>query len=158
MNAVVEESPPLVKDNPDPSSSLQRVLIVEDLEDTRNSLQQVLEMALGLEVDAAADGAEALAMLEQKPYSLLITDLRMPRLGGMKLIQEVQNRKIPVTIMVTTGHGSTKGIVTGAAVGAVLGTGVAVATKGGQIVLPAGQRLKVRLADAVKVKYEPEKS
>ncbi|HEU5154783.1 MAG TPA: hypothetical protein VFU03_08655 [Gemmatimonadales bacterium] len=56
------------------------------------------------------------------------------------------------------GHGSTKGIVTGAAVGAVLGTGVAVATKGGQIVLPAGQRLKVRLADAVKVKYEPEKS
>ena len=55
MNAVVEESPPLVKDNPDPSSSLQRVLIVEDLEDTRNSLQQVLEMALGLEVDAAAE-------------------------------------------------------------------------------------------------------
>jgi hypothetical protein len=56
------------------------------------------------------------------------------------------------------GHGSTKGIVTGAAVGAVLGTGVAVATKGGQIVLPAGQRLKVRLADGVKVKYEPEKT
>ena len=49
-------------------------------------------------------------------------------------------------------------VVTGAAVGAVLGTGVAVATKGGQIVLPAGQRLKVRLADGVKVKYEPEKT
>ena len=56
------------------------------------------------------------------------------------------------------GHGSTKGIVTGAAVGAVLGTGVAVATKGGQIVLPAGQRLKVRLAEGVKVKYEAEKT
>ena len=56
------------------------------------------------------------------------------------------------------GHGSTNGIVTGAAVGAVLGTGVAVATKGGQIVLPAGQRLKVRLAEGVKVKYEPEKT
>ncbi len=42
-------------------------------------------------------------------------------------------------------------IVKGAAVGAVLGTGVAVATKGDQIVLPAGQKLKVTLTDGVTV-------
>ncbi len=39
------------------------------------------------------------------------------------------------------------GTVEGAAVGAVLGTGVAVATKGNQIVLPAGQQLRVKLAE-----------
>jgi hypothetical protein len=43
----------------------------------------------------------------------------------------------------------------GALVGAVLGTGVAVATKGDQIVLPAGQKLRVRLADPVTVSFRP---
>jgi hypothetical protein len=42
-------------------------------------------------------------------------------------------------------------IAKGAAVGAVLGTGVAVATKGDQIVLPAGQKIKVTLTDGVTV-------
>jgi len=45
--------------------------------------------------------------------------------------------------------------VKGAVIGGVLGTGVAVATKGNQIVLPAGQRLRVRLAAPVTVAYTP---
>lgn len=44
------------------------------------------------------------------------------------------------------------GTVEGAAVGAVLGTGVAVATKGDQIVLPAGQKLRVRLTEPVTIR------
>jgi hypothetical protein len=46
--------------------------------------------------------------------------------------------------------------IEGAVVGAVLGTGVAVATKGNQIVLPAGQRLRVTLAQPVTVTYKAE--
>jgi hypothetical protein len=45
--------------------------------------------------------------------------------------------------------------VKGAVIGGVLGTGVAVATKGNQIVLPAGQRLRVRLAAPVTVRFVP---
>lgn len=45
--------------------------------------------------------------------------------------------------------------VKGAVVGAVLGTGVAVATKGNQIVLPAGQRLRVTISQPVRVSYKP---
>ena len=45
--------------------------------------------------------------------------------------------------------------VKGAVIGGVLGTGVAVATKGNQIVLPAGQRLRVRLATPVTVEFKP---
>ncbi len=44
----------------------------------------------------------------------------------------------------------------GAALGAVLGTGVALATEGGHIVLPAGQRLRIRLAEPVTVMLKPE--
>ena len=95
--------------NPDsaqPSPTLkQRVLIAEDLEDTRISLQQYLQLSLNVEVDVAVDGAEALEMLQKRSYSVLITDLRMPKLGGMKLFEEIQSRKMPVTVIVTTGHG-----------------------------------------------------
>lgn len=50
--------------------------------------------------------------------------------------------------------GGKKDILKGAAVGAVLGTGVAVATKGNQIVLPAGQKLKVTLDTPVAIKLK----
>jgi DNA-binding NtrC family response regulator len=116
MPATESISPPA----PAPATAAvpQRILIVEDLEDTRSSLQQLLEMALGLEVDVAEDGSRGLEMLEERPYSVVITDLRMPKVNGMKLIEEVQARKIPVTIIVTTGHGSIKDAVDAMRMGA----------------------------------------
>lgn len=51
--------------------------------------------------------------------------------------------------------GGKGGTAKGAVVGAAVGTGVAVATEGGHIVLPAGQRLRVRLEDPVTVAYRP---
>jgi hypothetical protein len=51
--------------------------------------------------------------------------------------------------------GGKGGTAKGAVVGAALGTGVAVATEGGQLVLPAGQRLRVRLDEPVTVAYRP---
>src|SRR5258708_5526555 len=86
-------------------ASPQRLLVAEDLEDARSTLQQLLHLSLGLEVDVAADGQQALQMLEQRMYSILVTDLRMPKLGGLKLMEQIIERKIPVTVIVTTGHG-----------------------------------------------------
>lgn len=96
----------------------QRVLIVEDLADTRDSLQELLQLSLKLEVDTAEDGAAGLAMLRQKSYSLVITDLRMPKVGGMKLIETIREERLPVTIIVTTGHGSVKDAVDAMRMGA----------------------------------------
>src|SRR5215216_5619864 len=88
-----------------PAAATQRLLVAEDLEDARTTLQQLLHLSLGLEVDVAEDGQKALQMLEQRPYSILVTDLRMPKLGGLKLMEQINERKIPVTVIVTTGHG-----------------------------------------------------
>jgi DNA-binding NtrC family response regulator len=88
------------------NASVQRILIVEDEEDTRNTFHQLLTMSLGVEVEVAADGGRALEMLLERPFSIVITDLRMPKLNGMKLIGEIQARRLPVTVIVTTGHGS----------------------------------------------------
>jgi len=49
--------------------------------------------------------------------------------------------------------GGGSGVAKGAVAGAALGTGVAVATKGDQLVLPAGQRIKVHLNEALSVQY-----
>ncbi|HLJ93867.1 MAG TPA: sigma-54 dependent transcriptional regulator [Gemmataceae bacterium] len=94
---------PLAKDGePVP----RRILIVEDNETARRQLQQLLQSDLQLQVDATGDGNKALHDLAEHNYSIVITDLRMPRLDGMELIKEVQQRRLPVTIIVTTGHGS----------------------------------------------------
>src|SRR5437899_2270356 len=84
----------------------RRVLIADDSEDARISLQKLLEIALPVSVDTGADGSEALEALAARPYSILVTDLKMPHVSGMELIQEVQERRLPVTIIVTTGHGT----------------------------------------------------
>src|SRR5262245_26456284 len=101
-----------------PLPSPQRLLVAEDLEDARTTLQQLLHLSLGLEVDVAKDGQEALTMLEERPYSILVTDLRMPKLSGLKLMQEIVERKLPVTVIVTTGHGGVEEAVQAMRMGA----------------------------------------
>ena len=103
---------------PSPQTINQRVLVVEDLEDSRTSLQEMINLALGVEVDAAANGEEALNMLEARPYSIVITDLRMPRMDGMKLIEEMRTRKLSATVIVTTGHGGVSDAVKAMRMGA----------------------------------------
>lgn len=88
------------------ASRKPRILVVEDLEDARTMLQLLLAMSLKLPVDTAVDGADGLRMLTDSNYSVVVTDLRMPNLNGMQLITEIEKRKIPVTIIVTTGHGN----------------------------------------------------
>jgi two-component system, NtrC family, response regulator AtoC len=84
----------------------RRVLIVEDNDVARRQLQQLLQLDSQLQVDTAGNGQQALQNLTECPCSIVITDLRMPGLDGMQLIKEIQNKRLPVTVIVTTGHGS----------------------------------------------------
>lgn len=96
----------------------QRLLVAEDLEDARSTLQQLLHLSLGIDVDVAEDGQKALHMLEHRPYSILLTDLRMPKLGGLKLMEAINEKKLPVTVIVTTGHGGVEEAVQAMRMGA----------------------------------------
>ena len=93
---------------PEPSSATQRILVAEDLEDARTTLQQLLHLSLNLEVDTAEDGQKALQMLEQRPYSILVTDLRMPKLSGLKLMEAIRIliEEIDVPVVVDAGLGA----------------------------------------------------
>jgi DNA-binding NtrC family response regulator len=91
---------------PEFSSVPRRILIVEDNDQARKQLQELLQFDPGLQVDSTSDGRQALRKLEDQPYSIVLTDLRMPSLDGMELIKEVQKKSLPVTVIVTTGHAS----------------------------------------------------
>ncbi|HEV3204823.1 MAG TPA: sigma-54 dependent transcriptional regulator, partial [Gemmataceae bacterium] len=84
----------------------RRVLIVEDNELTCKQLKQILAADPLILVETLGDGNKALEELAAKNYSIVVTDLRMPHMDGMELIREVQKRRLPVTVIVTTGHGS----------------------------------------------------
>ncbi|MGH7418604.1 MAG: response regulator [Candidatus Rokuibacteriota bacterium] len=69
----------------------RRILVVDDDE----ALREVLTVALaydGHDVDGASDGTEALALLEQRPYDLVLSDLRMPRVDGPSLYEMLRTR------------------------------------------------------------------
>jgi DNA-binding NtrC family response regulator len=89
-----------------PGNTSRNVLIVDDDELTRQQLKRLLESDHKLSLDAVGDGRQALHLLMENTYSIVITDLRMPRWDGMDLIREIQQRRLPVTVIVTTGHGS----------------------------------------------------
>jgi two-component system response regulator AtoC len=88
------------------ASAKRRILVADDSADACLSVKMMLEAALAVSVDTVHDGGQALEALIQRPYSVLISDLRMPRVSGMQLLEEVQTRRLPVTVFVTTGHGT----------------------------------------------------
>jgi DNA-binding NtrC family response regulator len=102
----VEKNGPLPRDKEKVVMPRQRVLVAEDNQDARSALKSMLELALGVSVDTVSDGSQALRALIEQPYSVVITDLKMPRVSGMQLIEEVTQRRLPVTVIVTTGFGS----------------------------------------------------
>jgi DNA-binding NtrC family response regulator len=97
----------------------RRLLVVEDLEDSRQSLQDLLQLAVPrAEVDAAEDGVRALELLAERPYALVITDLRMPKASGMRLLREIKERGLTCAVVIITGHGGVKEAVEAMRLGA----------------------------------------
>ena len=79
------------------------ILVVEDDEVLRESFQQLLSY-LFAEVDAAVDGQDALDQLAEKNYDIVLTDLRMPRMSGFQLLQEIRQQSPQQPIVVISAY------------------------------------------------------
>jgi two-component system, NtrC family, response regulator AtoC len=95
----------------------RKLLLVDDDAYSTTQLRKLLESD-ELSVDTVASGQEALEALSAEDFSILITDLRMPGMGGMDLIREIAQRRIPVTTIVTTAFGSIDRVVEAMRLGA----------------------------------------
>jgi two-component system chemotaxis sensor kinase CheA len=83
------------------------VMVVDDALMVRELQRSILERG-GYAVRTASDGAEALAMLAEQPADLVVTDVEMPNLDGLRLIQNIRRhpRLANVPVLIVSSHGS----------------------------------------------------
>jgi response regulator RpfG family c-di-GMP phosphodiesterase len=87
----------------DAVAASRTILCVDDEPYILAALMRLLR-ATGHRVLTADNGASALAMLEREPVDLLISDMRMPVMGGSDLMQKVRARWPHITRLLLTGH------------------------------------------------------
>jgi nitrogen regulation protein NR(I) len=93
------------------------VLIVDDELNIRRVLAAMLKRD-GYDVTTAADGAQALAVLQRTPVHVVVTDLVMPHLGGMELLERVRAEYPDIPVILITAHGTVDSAVAALKAGA----------------------------------------
>jgi DNA-binding response OmpR family regulator len=82
-----------------------RILVVDDEKVIREILSDFLSLE-GYVVRAVEDGVEALKELQRRSYNLVISDLKMPNMSGLELIERITHLQIPVLTVIMTGFGT----------------------------------------------------
>ncbi len=81
----------------------ETILVVEDNVDTRQALVDTLE-GLGYRTIAARNGEEAMKMLENASVALVLSDVVMPKMGGIALLHALRERELSLPMVLLTGH------------------------------------------------------
>ncbi|HEX2135256.1 MAG TPA: ATP-binding protein [Microvirga sp.] len=97
------EAPPRPEGAPGERRRTARILLVEDIEANREIAKAVLEAA-GHAVDVATDGFEAIRAVQTRTYDLVLMDVQMPGMDGMKATQRIRElpgpeRSVPIIAM-----------------------------------------------------------
>jgi response regulator RpfG family c-di-GMP phosphodiesterase len=87
------------------SQDAARILVVDDERVIREILAEFLTLE-GFSVNTVEDGEKALTELRLNPYDLLITDLKMPRLSGLQLLEKIESERLGVLTVLMTGFGT----------------------------------------------------
>jgi DNA-binding NtrC family response regulator len=87
------------------STSGERVLIVEDEPSTRLGLTELVS-TWGFTTESAADGEEALQRITTFRPSIVISDLVMPRMGGLELLRALKEEGTSITTVILTAQGT----------------------------------------------------
>jgi two-component system copper resistance phosphate regulon response regulator CusR len=82
-----------------------RILVVEDEKRIADLVARGLESA-GYTVDMAVDGATSLEMIHAADYDLVILDLMLPDIDGLKLLEKIRNRKASPPVLILSALGA----------------------------------------------------
>jgi CheY-like chemotaxis protein/anti-sigma regulatory factor (Ser/Thr protein kinase) len=85
---------------------MTKVLVVDDNAFDRNLAGKLLEKGTGLTVVYAADGKEGLAVIAREEPDLVLTDLQMPEMTGLELVEEIKSKHPSLPVILMTAHGS----------------------------------------------------
>ena len=82
-----------------------QILLVDDEKVVREMLAHVLE-AEGFSVRLAEDGLQAFQELQRRSYHLVLSDLKMPHMNGLELLQRIAEQRLPVVTIIMTAFTS----------------------------------------------------
>src|SRR5256714_1221838 len=85
--------------------SQEKVLIVEDEENARTGLAELVS-GWGFRTETAKDGLEGLEKVTTWGPSIVLTDLKMPRMDGMELLERLGEHSLPLAVVVITAQGN----------------------------------------------------
>lgn len=88
-----------------PTSESARVLLVDDEPAIREMLADFLELE-GYRVTTAGDGRAALDAMNTLAFDVVLTDMKMPELGGLELLERVKERSSATMVVLMTGFGT----------------------------------------------------
>ncbi|MBD3224454.1 MAG: response regulator [Caldithrix sp.] len=81
------------------------ILVVDDERTIRDSLKMILEEE-GFNTNTASNGNEALALINEIDYDIMITDLKMPEMDGLELVEQCKHLCPQTLIVIITAHAS----------------------------------------------------
>ena len=87
------------------STSKPRILVVDDEQDIRSSLQRILEYE-GMVFEEAASGKEALERLKTFEADAVLLDIKMPRMDGLEVLAEMRSQQPDLPVVMISGHGT----------------------------------------------------
>jgi DNA-binding NtrC family response regulator len=94
-----------------------RILVVDDEEIIRDMLFDTLTQA-GYTVKTAKDGSDAIAQIGNESFDIVITDIKMPDIGGMELLIRVRRTNPNVCVLLMTAYGTIKSAINAIKLGA----------------------------------------
>ena len=95
-----------------------RILIADDEKNIRLTISQALG-EMGLEIDTAVNGEEALMKLKDSNFDLILLDLLMPGINGMEVLQKLSKERPEVRVIIITAHGTIDSSVEAMKLGAI---------------------------------------
>lgn len=84
---------------------MPRILIIDDEKSIRRTLREILEYE-AFKVDEAADGQEGLTMAQKEKYDVILTDIKMPKMDGIEVLDKLMAQNIDTPIVMISGHGN----------------------------------------------------
>lgn len=96
---------------------MKNILVIEDDKKMRDGLVEILTDA-GYNIKSAENGQEGLDMFKKKDFDVVLTDLVMPVVGGMQVLQEIKSMKPKTCVIIITAFGTIENAVEGIKSGA----------------------------------------
>jgi len=94
-----------------------KALVIDDEQIVLDSVSKILKDE-NYEVDVSLSGREGLNQAIQKEYDIVLTDIRMPDIGGMRVLRDVKRAKPSLPVVIITGYASVKSAVQAMKLGA----------------------------------------